>query len=164
MAADAAGAWGSPATEQAPVEQLVRDIVGHNISLDYDACGNYDIDSPSCERVKENWRDILMKNPELIHKIAEIYAEFHSTNEELREVLKAQVVLLLATWLMRTGDIAGKRLENKLINYIYDARNTLDYHGVLLDVPHTLEVLEFVIFKGWMSVLHTLQYVVDAGL
>lgn len=157
MAAPAAGAEGAgPATEQASVEHLVRDIVRHNISLDYDACGEYSVNSPSCKKIKENWRKTLASNPELIYTIADIYAAFHGGDNELREVLRAQVVLMLATWLQRVAKLDAELEE--MIGYAY---GVLHQHGVLLDVPDELEELEWYIFADWMSIHHTIQFVID---
>ena len=127
------------------------------INLDYDACGEYGVNSASCRKVKENWRETLTRNPGLIRTIAEIYAEFHGgTDEEIREVLKAQVELLLAVWLQRSGSV---RLGAELEEIVNNAYNVLRQRGILLDVPDDLEELERRIFIDWTSILHTLQYV-----
>lgn len=132
------------------------------LNMDYDACGEYGTESVSCSKVKENWREMLLSHTDLIHTIAEIYAEFHGDDDKLREVLKAQVELLLATWLKRVAKLSAD-VASKLEEMISDAYSVLYQHGVLLDVPCNLEELESRIFAFWTSVLHTLSVSVHGG-
>lgn len=128
-----------------------------NVSLDYDACGIYGADSPSCRRVVKSWREALSRDLRLISEIANVYAEFYAPDDErLREVLKAQVELMLALWLSRTAELSDKA-RRKLDDIIYKAYSTLQLHGVFLDVPCDVELLEHAIFFELGSVLHTLS-------
>ena len=126
------------------------------ILIDYDACGEFG-DSISCGRVMESWRNTLSRQPELIRKIAEMYARSLDKNDgKLHNILRAQAELLIAVWL-NYDDKLDEKTREKLDDIINEAYDTLRVYNILLNVPCDVSGLEFVIFYSLQSILHTLH-------
>ena len=125
------------------------------LPVSYDACSRGILD-PDCQKVIASWRRELIKNPELISEIAELYADRFARSEELRNVLKAQVELLLASWLARSADLDNDTADtlDALIERAYDV---LHQHGILLEAPLSNDTLEYIIFATESSILQALD-------